>query len=227
MRILADLEDAEAAIRAAAAAAPHDLRAVPALVRRVTLGARAAEVPRLSGDQPRDCDPRRQRRCRSDRRGLRGSRSDRPSDRASRLTTRLLTKGPQVTVAAPTSRGATTEDAHGAAQTNCLIQPLRSDWTYRGKDGQPFIVRVRGSAVINSGDVLRETAVAGGGVAQGTWWLYREDLGAPRRQGDPRATTRSRAAPVAVLYPHSATPGQAAGLHRFPVAQIDESRLDP
>jgi len=61
-------------------------------------------------------------------------------------------------------------------------------------------VRVRGNATINSGDVLRETVVAGTGIAQGTWWLYRKDLA--RR--DVRAILKDyevEGAPVSVLYP--------------------------
>ena len=62
------------------------------------------------------------------------------------------------------------------------------------------MVRVRGNATINSGDVLRETVVAGTGIAQGTWWLYRKDLA--RR--DVRAILKDyepEGAPVTVLYP--------------------------
>ena len=55
---------------------------------------------------------------------------------------------------------------------SCLVSRFGPDWTY--KDSQRFTVRVRDSVVINSGDVLRETVVAGGGIAQGTWWLHRE-----------------------------------------------------
>jgi DNA-binding transcriptional LysR family regulator len=37
-------------------------------------------------------------------------------------------------------------------------------------------VHVKGNAIINSGDALREAAVAGLGIIQGTWWLVRKDL---------------------------------------------------
>ena len=69
-----------------------------------------------------------------------------------------------------------------------------------GPDGRAFTLRVRGNAVINSGDALREAAVAGTGIAQGTWWLYRKDL----ERGDVRAILQDYAqegAPVSVLYP--------------------------
>ncbi|WP_264830120.1 LysR substrate-binding domain-containing protein, partial [Klebsiella aerogenes] len=61
-------------------------------------------------------------------------------------------------------------------QHNCLISRFGPEWSFKGKDGKPLVVRVRGNATINSGDVLRETVVAGTGIAQGTWWLYRKDL---------------------------------------------------
>ena len=63
-----------------------------------------------------------------------------------------------------------------------------------------MIVRVRGNATINSGDALREATVAGTGIAQGTWWLYRKDL----ERGDVEEVLQDCAAegsPVSVLYP--------------------------
>jgi DNA-binding transcriptional LysR family regulator len=120
----------------------------------------------------------------------------------SRLTTRLLTRGAQVTVASPRYLA-----KYGEPQTpqelqghNCLISRFGPEWSFRGEDGRPFTLRVHGNAVINSGDALREAAVAGTGVAQGTWWLYRKDL----ERGDVRAILQpweGEGAPVSVLYP--------------------------
>ena len=120
----------------------------------------------------------------------------------SRLTTRLLTRGPQVTVAAPGYL-----DRHGTPQTpqdlhahNCLISRFGPEWQFRGADGRPVSLRVRGNAVVNSGDALREMVVAGAGIAQGTWWLYRKDL----ERGDVRQVLTEYqvdGAPVSVLYP--------------------------
>ncbi len=120
----------------------------------------------------------------------------------SRLTTRLLTRGVQVTVASPRYLA-----KYGEPQTpqelqghNCLISRFGPEWSFRGEDGRPFTLRVHGNAVINSGDALREAAVAGTGVAQGTWWLYRKDL----ERGDVRAILQpweGEGAPVSVLYP--------------------------
>jgi DNA-binding transcriptional LysR family regulator len=120
----------------------------------------------------------------------------------SRLTTRLLTRGAQVTVAAPRylARHGEPETPEGLRDHNCLISRFGPEWSFRAPDGRPLTVRVRGNAVINSGDALREAAVAGTGIAQGTWWLYRKDL----ERGDVRAILQDYAqegAPVSVLYP--------------------------
>jgi DNA-binding transcriptional LysR family regulator len=120
----------------------------------------------------------------------------------SRLTTRLLTRGTQVTVASPRylakyGEPKTPQELH---QHNCLISRFGPEWSFKGEDGRPFTLRVHGNAVINSGDALREAAVAGTGVAQGTWWLYRKDLEA----GSVRAILPDwevEGAPVSVLYP--------------------------
>ena len=85
-------------------------------------------------------------------------------------------------------------------QHNCLISRFGPQWSFKGSNGRPFGVEVHGNAVINSGDALREAVVAGTGVAQGTWWLYRKDL----ERGDVRAILRDyelEGAPVSVLYP--------------------------
>jgi DNA-binding transcriptional LysR family regulator len=113
-----------------------------------------------------------------------------------------LTRGPQVTVASLRylRRHGEPKTPQDLQQHNCLISRFGPEWSFRGSDGRPFTVRVRGNAVINSGDALRETAVAGTGIAQGTWWLYRKDLA----RGDVRAILKDyemEGAPVSVLYP--------------------------
>ncbi len=120
----------------------------------------------------------------------------------SRLTTRLLTRGPQVTVAAPRYLEQRGEPATPQAlrDHNCLISRFGPEWSFRDPRSGPFTLRVQGNAIINSGDALREAAVAGTGIAQGTWWLYRKDL----ERGDLRAILQPYAAegaPVSVLYP--------------------------
>ena len=120
----------------------------------------------------------------------------------SRLTTRLLTRGRQVTVAAPRylARAGVPAVPQDLLGHNCLISRFGPEWSFRDGEGRPVTVRVRGNAMINSGDALREAAVAGVGVAQGTWWLYRKDL----ERGDVTEVLPGFAvegSPVSVLYP--------------------------
>jgi DNA-binding transcriptional LysR family regulator len=96
----------------------------------------------------------------------------------SRLTTRLLTRGPQVTAAAPSylerfGEPKTPDDLSGH---NCLVGRFGPEWRFLGSDGGTRSVRVDGNVIINSGDALREAAVAGLGIMQGTLWLVRKDL---------------------------------------------------
>jgi DNA-binding transcriptional LysR family regulator len=205
VRILADLEDAEAAIKRVSGSPRGTIRAVfPLSFGRVTL---APELPKFFARYPEITLELHFNDSAVDliAEGFDlAVRTGHPTD--SRLTTRLLTKGPQVTVAAPRYLEARGEPKtpQELRQHNCLVSRFGPDWTFqdkaKGKDGRPLTVRVRGSAVINSGDVLRETVVAGGGIAQGTWWLYRKDLA----RGDVRAILRDweiEGAPVSVLYP--------------------------
>lgn len=201
VRILADLEEAEASIKSGSGAPRGTIRAVfPLSFGRVTL---APELPRFFAKYPEISLELHFNDSAVDliAEGFElAVRTGHPTD--SRLTTRLLTKGPQVTVAAPSYL-----DKHGEPKTpqdlrqhNCIISRFGPDWTYKGKDGKTFTIRARGNAVINSGDVLRETVVAGSGIAQGTWWLYRKDLA----RGEVRAILRDyeiEGAPVTVLYP--------------------------
>ena len=201
VNILAELEDAEATLKRGSAVSRGRIRAVvPLSFGRVTL---APELPRFFERYPEISlelhfsDSSVDLIAEGYDLAVRtGSSTD------SRLTTRLLTRGPQVTVAAPAYL-----DRHGEPATpealrehNCLISRFGPDWRFRGADGLPYTLRVRGNATINSGDALREAAVAGTGIAQGTWWLYRKDL----ERGDLREILRDRqveGAPVSVLYP--------------------------
>ena len=157
VRILADLEDAEAAIKRAGGSARGTIKAIfPLSFGRVTL---APELPKFFARYPEISLERHFNDSAVDliAEGFEiAVRTGHPTD--SRLTTRLLTKGPQVTVAAPRYL-----EKRGEPRTpqelrphNCLVSRFGPDWTFKGKDGRPFSVRVRGSAVINSGDVLRD-----------------------------------------------------------------------
>lgn len=201
VRILADLEDAEAALKRGSGVPRGCIRAVfPLSFGRVTL---APELPKFLERYPEISlelhfsDSAVDLIAEGFELAVRtGNTTD------SRLITRLLTRGPQVTVASPRylRRRGEPKTPQDLLQHNCLISRFGPEWHYKDADGRPLVVRVRGNAVINSGDALRETVVAGTGIAQGTWWLYRKDLA----RGDLRSILKDyeiEGAPVSVLYP--------------------------
>jgi len=177
VRILADLEDAEAAMRESSASPKGHVRAImPFSFGRVTF------VPALPTFYERYPDIT-----------LDLSFSDRPVDLIeegydlavrtgdltdSRLIRRVLTKGPMITVAAPKYLG-----VHGTPQTpedlvkhNCIMGRFGPEWAFQAKDGKRFDIRIDGNLAIWSGDAVREAAVAGLGIARSTRWLFRKDL---------------------------------------------------
>lgn len=201
VHILADLEDAEAAIKRVSGVPRGSIRAVlPLSFGRVTL---APELPKFFERYPEISlelhfnDNAVDLIAEGFELAVRtGNITD------SRLTTRLLTRGPQVTVASPRylKRHGEPKKPEDLPQHNCVISRFGPEWSFRGSDGKPFTIRVRGNANINSGDFLREAVVAGTGIAQGTWWLYRKDLA----RGDVRQILKDyevEGAPVSVLYP--------------------------
>ncbi len=201
LQILADLDEAEANLKRGNAVARGCIRAVvPLSFGRVTL---APELPSFFERYP---DVSLDLHFSDSAVDLIGSgfeiavRTGNSAD--SRLTTRLLTRGIQVTVAAPRylARHGEPRTPLELLQHNCLISRFGPDWNFKDSDGRLQQIRVRGNATINSGDALREAAVAGTGIAQGTWWLYRKDLesGALRAVLTPYNTD---GAPVSVLYP--------------------------
>ncbi len=119
----------------------------------------------------------------------------------SRLTTRLLTRGSQITAASPSYL-----KKHGKPKTpddlkdhNCVVGRFGPEWEFANKKGEKTTVRVSGNTVINSGDAYRESGVAGVGIVQGTHWLMRKDL----ESGALIAILEDHAlegAPISVLY---------------------------
>ncbi len=175
--ILSDLEDAEAALQTGASLPKGRVRVVlPFSFGRVTV---MPELPRFLAEHPQI--------------DLEVSFSDGPVDMIaegydvavrtgdisdSRLNTRVLTRGPQVTVASPDylKRMGIPEVPEDLGHHNCIVGRFGPEWSFRRQDGRRIVVRVQGNCIINSGDALREAAVAGLGIIQGTWWLMRKDL---------------------------------------------------
>ncbi len=201
VRILGDLEDAEAALREGSLSYSGRLRVVvPFSFGRITV------VPELRRFFSRYPDI-----------AVELNFSDSPVDliaegydvavrtgeiKDSRLVSRILTRGTQVTFAAPAYL-----EAHGVPQTpgalrdhNCITGRFGADWSFRDLDNAPLSVHVKGNCVVNSGDALREAAAAGIGIAQGTWWLVRKDL----ENGTVRSILHDYAIagmPISIVYP--------------------------
>ncbi|WP_218132088.1 LysR family transcriptional regulator [Roseicitreum antarcticum] len=100
----------------------------------------------------------------------------------SRLNMRVLKRSEQVTVASSEYLR-----LHGTPQVpddlrdhDCIVGRFGREWTFLDDERRPRVTQVSGRVIINSGDALREAAVAGLGLAQGTWWLFRKDLEAGR-----------------------------------------------
>lgn len=177
LAILSDLEDAEAALQTGASLPKGRVRVVlPFSFGRVTV---VPELPHFLAEHPQ---------IELDVHFSDGAvdmvaegfdvavRTGNISD--SRLNTRVLTRGPQVTAASPQylarfGTPLTPDDLH---EHNCIVGRFGPEWSFRDGKGRRIVTRVRGKYIINSGDALREAALAGLGVIQGTWWLMRKDL---------------------------------------------------
>ncbi|HEX2216429.1 MAG TPA: LysR family transcriptional regulator [Xanthobacteraceae bacterium] len=201
VQILAELEDAEQEVRQANTTPKGEVRVVvPFSYGRVTV------TPRLPDFYARYPEVQ-----------LNISFSDRPVDLIengydlavrvgemsdSRLITRLLTKGPHITVASPRylEKYGTPKTPQDLEHHNCIIGRYGPEWMFRAKNGRSMNVRVRGNLQVYNGDSYREAAVSGIGLAQNTWWLFRWDLQA----GDVVPVLEDYAvdgAPVSVVYP--------------------------
>lgn len=124
--------------------------------------------------------------------------------RDSRLRTRALTKGPLVTVAAPSylaehGRPRSLEDVRSH---RCLLETPEARWRFRGSDGKVKRVAVSGHLRIVGGDGYREAACAGLGIAQSTYWLFRQDL-RDKRVVRLLEAHEADAEPVSIYYPAS------------------------
>jgi DNA-binding transcriptional LysR family regulator len=120
----------------------------------------------------------------------------------STLIARQLLYSEQVTVAAPSylARSGTPQKPADLNRHNCLVGRFGPDWAFVERDGREITVRVAGNLIVHSGDALREAAVAGLGIAQGTHWLMRKDL----KAGTVKQILSAYAAPgapICALYP--------------------------
>lgn len=120
----------------------------------------------------------------------------------SQLIQRILHRGPMVTVAAPAylSQHGTPAAPQDLAQHACIVGIFGSTWRFETPAGEDLKVQVHGQVTLRSGDTVREGAVAGLGIAQSTWWLFRKDLAEGRLVRILEEYERE-AVPIAVFYP--------------------------
>jgi DNA-binding transcriptional LysR family regulator len=93
------------------------------------------------------------------------------------LVTRLLVRGPQKTVASPAylKRHGEPDRPSELVAHNCIIGGFGPIWHF-GPAESPETVKVSGSLTTDSGDILREAAMAGLGISQATWWLFKDEI---------------------------------------------------
>jgi DNA-binding transcriptional LysR family regulator len=59
---------------------------------------------------------------------------------------------------------------------DCIIGQVGSEWLFRERNGSQLRIKVPTKLRIRGGDAYREAALAGLGIAQATWWLFRSDF---------------------------------------------------
>jgi DNA-binding transcriptional LysR family regulator len=96
----------------------------------------------------------------------------------SSLAARKLAPNRRVVCASPAylARHGEPNTPDDLARHNCLATDFTMNWDYRGPDGEPGSVRVSGRYACDNWEVLREWAVAGLGIALKSTWDVRRHL---------------------------------------------------
>ncbi|MDB5644198.1 MAG: transcriptional regulator, LysR family [Hyphomicrobiales bacterium] len=120
----------------------------------------------------------------------------------SQLIQRVLHKGPVICVASPDylARHGTPSVPDDLKDHACIVGNYGSEWRFQSADGLGHRVTVNSVLTLRNGDAVREAAVAGLGVAQSTWWLFRKDLQEGKLVPVLDAFERE-AVPISVCYP--------------------------
>lgn len=116
---------------------------------------------------------------------------------------RVLVRVPLVTAASPEylAKHGVPKSLDDLSRHTCIIGKFGNRWQFKSDDGDSTSVLVDGPVTIHSGDVLREAAAAGLGIAQSTWWLFRRDFeqGALVRLFEKNEVD---GVPISVVYPN-------------------------
>lgn len=144
------------------------------------------------------------------------------------LVNRILVRGAQKTVASKDylDRCGVPRSPSDLTRHNCIVGAFGPGWHFRDSRGQEETVRVAGTLTTDSGDILREAAIQGLGIAQATWWLFREDL--QRGRLIPILEDREvEADPISIVFPaNRRTPAKVRAVVDF-LLKITRSRDEP
>ncbi|MDI6025645.1 LysR substrate-binding domain-containing protein [Corticibacterium sp. UT-5YL-CI-8] len=135
----------------------------------------------------------------------------------SRLVNRLLIRGPQKTVASPQylEKAGVPQLPVDLLRHNCIVGGFGPMWPFGSTRDTSETVRVSGSLTTDSGDAIREAAIAGVGIAQATWWLFKNDI-ASGRLIPILESFESEAEPISIVLPAARrTPAKVRALVDF------------
>ena len=215
-KVLEALGDAEAAVKKTRASSGGNVRVVmPYSFGRVTF---APELPRFVARHPNitldlyfNDDPTNLVAEGFDLAVLSRQLDDSPVIR------RVLIRVPLVTAASPDylERFGTPRSLDELQHHTCIVGKFGARWQFKSDEGKPISVDVNGPIRIHSGDVLREAAASGLGIAQSTWWLFRRDFesGTLVRLFE---NNEIDGVPISVLYPNKKyLPGEVKAVLDF------------
>gem|GEM_PF-301714 len=91
---------------------------------------------------------------------------------------RIIARGKRKTVASPAYLERYGAPRHPAdlRDHRCIINPVAPEWLFQDPDGTVTNYQFEGPLWIDSGDAVRQAAVAGLGVAQSGWWLFESEI---------------------------------------------------
>jgi DNA-binding transcriptional LysR family regulator len=133
------------------------------------------------------------------------------------LVSRILIRGPLKVVASPAylEKMGVPEAPLDLLNHHCIIGAFGPIWHFSDRRGGEEVVRVSGRFTTDSGDALREAAVAGLGISQATYWLFRDEL-ADGRLVPILRDYEIEAEPISIVFPaHRHVPGKVRAVVDF------------
>lgn len=200
LRILNDVEDAEASLQRGARAPRGRIRiTLPVVFARLTFLPRIAEFraryPQITVELRFDDRPGDLIEQGVDVAVVVGDLND------SRHIARVLNRGPRITAASAEylARHGTPRVPRDVLAHNCITSTTSPTWAFNER-GRIVELNVSGTLVVTGGDAMRECALLGLGVVQSNWWTLRHDIVEGRLKPllEPYAVDGR---PISVVYP--------------------------